>query len=643
MQKCGKWGVIMFSNQRKTIGVFQERAVDEFQNQLCQGIISEAKKTGYNVALFSSYGKYGNNDAHLIGDQKLFDFPLYEKLDGAILALDTMTSLPDREALQEKILTRCHCPIVSVREILEGTNNLLVKNTTCMDGIIDHFIKDHGFTKLCFMSGPKSHWDAVERMQNFYNKMAEYDLPVEEHQVLWGDYWKNMGKEACDWFLSGSEFPQAIICANDHMALAVASELIGRGIQIPEDICISGYDGLRGTLTFSPSITTMVVPFREMGVKAVQLIDEKQDCPDDVENYFFQAQVIARESCGCQKRRGKESLMARRNLYENQNIEGNKNLQFDYFSVHLSSCSTMAQMADYIHSFSHNIEGLKDYAICLFDNIEETNGDDGKFNRNMELRLAIQNDTNMGALRLPFSQKLLIPENLTDDSPQCWYFSSLHFQDTCYGYEAFQFHDPETTGKLYFRWNVTLGNKIHDLVVEHEMQRLIVKLKSMYDRDSLTGMYNRRGLDDYGVQLFQKAARDKNPLFLAVIDLDGMKQINDNYGHIEGDFALQKISEFIQQSCTGENISARTGGDEFVVIALELPKEEPLSWLAALDQCLEKFNASGKKPYPIHASHGYSYRVPRPKEAIESFIKESDEDMYKNKIINKARRGDPLR
>lgn len=91
----------MFHNSRKTIGVFLERSASEFQNRLCQGIITGAKELGYNVAVFSDYGNYGQNHRYFIGDQTLWELPPYEELDGVVLALDTM-----RKSTAESMLLR---------------------------------------------------------------------------------------------------------------------------------------------------------------------------------------------------------------------------------------------------------------------------------------------------------------------------------------------------------------------------------------------------------------------------------------------------------------------------------------------------------------------------------------------------------
>ena len=632
----------MFSNQRKNIGVFLERSLLEFQNLLCQGIISKAEEKGYNVAFFSTYGKYGDNDHHFEGDQMLFELPPYEQFDGVILALDTMEVHESREQILQNIQSRCKCPVVSIREIVEGASNLLVDNTTCMEGMVEHFVEKHGFTKLCFMTGPASHCDAVERLMCFQKKMADYHLPVTEHQVFYGDYWKNMGEAACDWFLGGSDMPQAILCANDHMALAVASELIRRGIRVPEEICVSGYDGLSETVYFTPSVTTMLVPFFEMGKRAVKIIDDAQKGKKDAADVFFQAQLNARESCGCVEAGGSEALLAKREHYEAERISHNRDVQFEYLSIHLGDCRTMEEIAEQLSIYSNNIWGLRQYAVCFCEDLEKRTSCDG-YSDIMEMRIGIQEGKSMGAVCIPFDRQELLPEQLTDSSPQIWYFTSLHFQENCYGYEAFQFYTKDITGQLFFSWNVMVGNKIRDLLMEHKMQKLIQELENMYDRDALTGMYNRRGLENYGNSAFAEAKKDRDTVFLTVIDLDGMKQINDNFGHIEGDFALRKLREILCDACMGENISARTGGDEFVILAKGISEEDGKFWMAEMERLLDDFNCSGQKEYNIYASYGYTCRIPEEDETMESYIRLSDEAMYLNKVKNKVHRGEKLR
>ena len=632
----------MFSNERKTIGVFLERAGSEFQNKLCQGIIPKAEELGYNVAIFSAYGNYGQNEQYFKGDQTLWELPPYEELDGVILALDTMIKLSGREQVLKNVQERCRCPIVSVREVVEGANNLLVDNKTCMEGIIDHFVVDHGMKRLCFMSGPEDRWDAKERMECFLNKMKEYNLPVDEHQCFWGDFWKDKGKEACDWFLHGKKRPEAIICANDHMAIAVVSELNKRGFCVPEDICVSGYDGLEVTLSFTPSVTTVNAPFQDMGKSAVELIDKKQSCPGEVEDIFFDAVVQKRETCGCMKTGGKETTDLRQRLYQSNTKEDNREMQFHFMSIYLSECHTVEDISDRITYYAYDIDGLRDYCLCLCEDILK-NDNLTSYTEQMNLRIAIKDKETQGHVFVPFERHELLPAVMTGDEPQIWYFTTVHFQDKCFGYEAFRFYDTEVTGKLYLYWNIIVGNQIQDILIYQKMQTLMERLENMYDRDALTGIYNRRGFENYATPMFEEAREKGQPIFLAIIDLDGMKQINDNYGHVEGDFVLCKVRDAINYALPDGVIRARTGGDEFEVIARDFNENEGLICMGKMEKYLDNFNRSEEKEYNIYASFGVVRRVPTEEDTLERFIKESDEIMYMNKIANKTKRGEPLR
>ena len=126
----------MLQNKRKTIGVFAEKVKEEFQMRLCQGIIEEAELQGYNVAIFTNYGTYGQNNQHFIGDQMIWDLPCYEEFAGLILALDTMSEKSSRQKILDNVKKYCHCPVVSIREKVEGAVNFLVENTTGMAGLI---------------------------------------------------------------------------------------------------------------------------------------------------------------------------------------------------------------------------------------------------------------------------------------------------------------------------------------------------------------------------------------------------------------------------------------------------------------------------------------------------------------------------
>ena len=96
------------------------------------------------------------------------------------------------------------------------------------------------------MKGRADLKDARERLDGYMDVMNRYGLPVTEHMLFQGNYWRDRGNQAVEWFLSGPEKPEAIICANDFMAISVLMALKERNIRVPEDIALAGFDDIEG-------------------------------------------------------------------------------------------------------------------------------------------------------------------------------------------------------------------------------------------------------------------------------------------------------------------------------------------------------------------------------------------------------------
>lgn len=632
----------MYHNHRKTIGLFVEQITFEFQRQVIKGVLEKAEELGYNVAAFCGYGKYGGNTSHSMGDRSIYDLPDYKNLAGVIICQDTFPHDETLEGVLEKIKKDCKCPIVSLREPLENASNFYVDNKTCMSSMVEHFIVEHKMKNLCFMSGPEDRWDAKERMQGFLETMEKHGLPVTERQMFYGDFWFNMGPVAYEHFYADGYKPEAIICANDNMAITMATELIKRGYEIPNDVCVSGYDGLRETSLFTPSITTAAINFTKMGLKAVQVIHENQDTPEKTDDYYFDTVLLLRESCGCKKLGNMETVFDKHDQFLEAQANTNRDIQFDYLMININECNNFDDIVNELNHVRRHIPGLVDYVLCLKENL---NADDrsSKLKDHMQARIHIKQFIPQEDRKIPFLKKDLLPRELCSEDPQFWFFTPMHYREVCYGYEAYRFKTPEEAGNTEFRWNVILANKIRDMLLEEKMHGLISELEHMYIRDELTGLYNRRGMRKYGNVMFDEAVDGQEPVFLAVVDLDGMKQINDNYGHNEGDFSLMKISEIMKKVCKNDYIACRTGGDEFLIVAKGIPEEEARACIKDIDKKIDEFNESQQKEYKIHISHGYAHAVPNMFDTLEGFLKIADEKMYKNKVINKVSRGEALR
>ncbi len=150
-------------------------------------------------------------------------------------------------------------------------------------------------------------------------------------------------------------------------------------------------------------------------------------------------------------------------------------------------------------------------------------------------------------------------------------------------------------------------------------------------RDELTGLYNRRGFADAGVQHFALAERRKTPLSLLYRDLDDFKRINDTFGHAEGDIALKSAASLLRDTFRLSDVIARIGGDEFAVLLVDAPA-------ACTDQLQSRFHAkvhdwnlATKNKWSLSFSVGCAAFDPTVPEGLENLLTRADENMYAHK------------
>lgn len=631
----------MFSNGRKTIGLFIFNTHGDFQGQICQGMAERARELGYNLAVFASYGGYGENLLYHDGEVEIFGLPDYEKLAGVVVALDTTNIERIKKQTTQKIMSQISCPVVSLRESMIGANNILIDEAHAMDDIVRHVIEKHGKKDIAFMTGVKGRYDAEQRLKSFLRVMKEYDYPVDEHRIFYGDFWTGKAKEACDWFSADGKYPEAIICANDKMALAVIDELYERGLEVPADIIVTGFDNLEEGAVNSPSLTTVDVGFIGMAHKAVDLIDKHQnDCA--TENVFVKTHIVERNSCGCADGAQYEKNFRRCVIHKNMIKKENLEMQFSFMTVDFSNMDRLEKLHEVVDRYIYNIEGFKNYYLCLRDDIEEGKDTLLGYSDTMHVRVGFKDRVDMGQIDIPFQRTQLLPAEVTGKEPQCYFFFPLHFLDKTFGYEVYNFME-HMGSESYVRWNIAISNAIENILKQKQMNDLISELENMYVQDVLTGLYNRRGFEKYGRMQFSKARAKDSMICVIGIDMDGLKPINDIYGHHEGDSALRAVGYAIQEAAIPGQIGARVGGDEFEVIFPCSSEDEVKKWCEAFEQSLENFNKKSIKPYNVYASLGYKCGVPTINDTIASYMHESDDIMYRNKVRNKRRRNEELR
>ncbi len=163
-------------------------------------------------------------------------------------------------------------------------------------------------------------------------------------------------------------------------------------------------------------------------------------------------------------------------------------------------------------------------------------------------------------------------------------------------------------------------------------------LQSLAITDPLTGLYNRRGFNTLADQLLKQARRSGQPFLLFLADLDGLKIINDTYGHLEGDQSINAAAAILKDTFRASDVIARIGGDEFAVAVLEdLAEAGEQSLLERLQQKLDEFNAQAHKKYTLALSAGTSELKSDDHLSIDALLAQADAKLYEQKRVKKLK------
>jgi DNA-binding LacI/PurR family transcriptional regulator len=245
---------------------------EEYQNKILCGITDYAEDEGYNVSIFTAFGGNLKNPKQDIGEYNIFNLINLSMFDGVILLTNTITS----ERVKEKIINsvnNSNVCVVSIDNTLPNTYNIGIDNFEAMSQVVRHFVDYHKFTRVNYVSGMDDNCDSIHRLNAYKSVLREYNIPVEEERIYHGNFRYESGIDAVNRFLNSSlEMPQAIVCANDVMALSTIKALKAHNIRVPQDVCVSGFDRIYDARNYSPEITTVERPLYEIGQLACEKI-----------------------------------------------------------------------------------------------------------------------------------------------------------------------------------------------------------------------------------------------------------------------------------------------------------------------------------------------------------------------------------
>jgi diguanylate cyclase (GGDEF)-like protein len=654
----------------------------------------------------------------------VFDLVNTDDFDGIIFQSGSLYNYVS----EEKFLAFCSrfdaIPSVHIGFNKKGYSSVTVDNKTGMRELVDHFIEEHHRKDIAFVRGPEGCTDADERFEAYKESLRLHGIKYREDLIFTGTFLPESGPAAVNELIDNKNVSfDALVGANDQMALYAMNELLRRGKRVPADIIIGGFDDLISARACSPALTTVRQPVFDLGKEALKLligiIEGKFDSGKTV---VLPSRIVLRRSCGCISvpfktldksdpdnqgstlfeqqfvkllktdktsvidflenqiisllKRGyklNELLSSLGNILDKHAREISPGLhnnirqilliiseehfeirqlkrqedenQLYNFIDDLRKLSKPDTLREFLHAKLINI-GIKEFFISRYKDTDtaelfycNTSDEHGTVFRSNQFIPG-----GISSLSVPFNLICLpLYENntdigffLTDPTDNTPVFLETIRSSLC---GTLQMMDMIAKEREY---GISLEKMVQERTSElrqalNELSLLNDKLEQISIRDELTGLLNRRGFLSMASRYVSLAQRKMSSFICVFFDLDKLKQINDTYGHGQGDIAIKSIAGILTKTFRKTDVIGRMGGDEFTVLAFDCSESGYNQVIKRMDLLVEEYNNTNNNPWKLGYSSGMASSKQEHNYNIDTLLKLADQDLYRVKVEKKSR------
>jgi sigma-B regulation protein RsbU (phosphoserine phosphatase) len=313
---------------RKTIALIIDAlsGMGSYQEYIWHGVFKAAKATDKNLLIFPG-GSIGMRPDNRYEHNRNIVYEIVRKanIDGIIFAGGSIGNYISHERFEQFVHRYDPIPRVSISGGLKGIPNIMIDNEKGFSELIEHLIVEHKYKKIAYIGGPEESDDAIKRLKAYKRVLAKHNMPFDEKLFYLGTFNEFSGHEAVRTWLDRRKVQfRAVVGANDNMALGALKELQLRGIMVPQQIAVAGFDDVVEAGVITPGLTTVRQPVQLQVEKAVEILNQMIDGKYvEQEMIYIDTEMIIRKSCGCTgvKQEQNEAIKIKENVSSRDWIE----------------------------------------------------------------------------------------------------------------------------------------------------------------------------------------------------------------------------------------------------------------------------------------------------------------------------------
>ncbi len=623
--------------QKEPVRPVLDNLVEEFQEH-----------EDYRLLVYQCFEDLYYDIPNNTGAASIFNMINYDMLDIMIFMQFNEMQKP----IFKKVVDNCHArniPVIYVDEHVDNAFCVSFGYGDAFSQIVEHVITVHGCKNIKHMAGKRNNGFSQTRIDSCREVMEKHGLKLEEKDVLYGEFWDDPTYAAMDeFFSSGEPVPDAFICANDAMAMAVCIKLNEKGYSVPDDVIVTGFDGIEAERYHSPRLTNATRDNKELAAAVMNLIKVISANPG-IEPYdvVLDYTPVFSESCRCRKNDSVKRSQSLANYVRN----------YAYARGFEERMNEMANLISANPSIENARDNFREFAfwgthMCITDEYyryfseEIDTAEREKYPADYypeKMHLLVDCTETPSEEGTTFYTSELLPDLMSHfDGKHTLVVVPLHSQDDILGYYIMTYLSDDLCKDQMYTFTMMANHCLETIRTHEHMSFLNKKLEFMFTHDHLTKIYNRYGFYKNFREDFERIGSENKDVFIVSIDLNDMKSINDTYGHHAGDEALRiTANALVGAAEKGDNkiICSRFGGDEFVVakICSGNAREQSERYHRNFDSVLAGLNSTSGNPFTVAVSIGVYCASLNTVDSVDELIELADRLMYNDKARHKRR------
>lgn len=555
----------------------------------------------------------------------------FEETDGVII--ETKTFKTNNGAVEYIVseAKKHNTPVITIDGKKDGCASVIYDYGTAFEELVEHLITKHGCRKIDMIAGTENNSFSDSRIEAYKSVLEKHGIPFRKDRVVYGEFWHDPSVLAMEKLLEDSaELPDAVVCVNDASAIAACEVLNSHGYFVPEDILVTGFDGIEDARLHYPQITNAQQDIKACANVVVKMLYSMCDGAP-AEDITIPFALNFSQSCGCQKPTDYDRNAALRTLSDKIGAGNGFDQYMIEFGNSLIAAENLQDASAVIgeHSFMQSVicmnKSFADFSKDFTYDADKPFEDEILILCHKGVENEFFNDTHT-------SLKDLMPVNTQNPVVYntCYVFNAIRFGQMTLGYAALPvFVDWKYLYWFFDKYIATLAQAAYQFHMREHM-------KYLYCRDPMTGLYNRRGFFESMKNTIFNYSDGKHYLNIYSFDMNDLKYINDNFGHADGDFAIKTISQAMLFAANGkECYNARFGGDEFVSALVTADAPDNGEFADIFRKELKRLSDNSGKQYSVVSSCGFSTAMITSDLDIDGIIRSSDVLMYQDKAQHK--------